>query len=143
MANGRNWDAAKRREWQAQARKEKAMELEHESLLRQADAERRRQEPASERQIGLIKRWNMHTHYGHDDNFLLSVTKGEASQLIDKYATEHKWKKNAKTKAYHDRNVSKAGRSTDAYQPWRSSDITVTNTITGEVRIIKNEARKP
>lgn len=143
MATRRNFDAAKRREWAAEAKREKAMEKRHEAIARQAEWERRQNEPASERQVGLIRKWNMHIHYGHNEEFFDTLTKKQASELIDTYAKENNWKPSAKAKAYHDKKKLNAKKSdTGTYQPWKSSDVKVTNTKTGEVKIIKNDARR-
>ena len=139
----RNWDAAKRREWAAEAKREKAMELRHESIVKQAEYERRQNEPASERQVGLIRKWKMHEHYGHNEEFLENLTKKMASEMIDQFATDHNWKKSPKTKAYHSK-IKAGGKKSDTstYQPWKSSDIKITNTKTGEITLQKNTARR-
>ena len=139
MARARNWDKAKRREWKAEAKREKAIERRHEAIARQAEWERRRNEPATERQIGLIRKWKMHEHYGLGEDFLATLVKKDASALIDRYAKEHNWKESPKTKAYRQSKRQAAKNlDTSTYKPWMSSDIKVTNLKTGETFVEKN-----
>ena len=140
-----NYDAAKRREWKAEARRERAREIEHNAVLRQAEWESRQNQPASERQIGLINRHKMHLHYGHTTEFFDGLTKKQASDIIEKFGKEHKWKPSAAAKTYADKKKKEQTQtqvSTAIYQPWKSSDVKVTSMSTGEVRIEKNKFKQ-
>ncbi len=140
-----NWDKAKRREWKAEAKRERALERSQQAHINQAEWTLRQNQLASERQIGLIRKWNMHTRYGHNEELFWTLTKKQASELIDKYAKENNWKQTPKTKTFHNKKTQNINqnkkKSKSTYQPWKSSDIKVTNTKTGEIKIVPNTVR--
>lgn len=137
MATRRNFDAAKRREWAAEARREKAMEKRHEAIAKQAEYERRRKGPASQGQISLMRKYKMHEFHGHGEELYETLAMGQASEMIDAYFQANPGKNWKPKKKQQTKKVD-----TSTYKPWKSSDIKVTNIKTGEVKIIKNDARR-
>jgi hypothetical protein len=140
MARKRNFDLAKRREWAAEARREKAIELHHNSIIRQADHAERQNRLMSENQAKLIRKYKMHEFFGLSADILNSYNVKQASDLIDQYAKLN-WKPRKPTKKVNNRPAQKKA-DTSTYQPWKSSDIKVTNIKTGEIKIIPNTTAK-
>lgn len=93
MARRMNYDRARIREWQAEARRERAMEIDHERLVRIETREQRMAQPATKGQRDYIVSEGMHKHCGHDDAWLETMTVRAADAVIKRYLREVKGKK--------------------------------------------------